>query len=150
MVISYNPRIQRVGMCRYSFAGAYSLFSEGLATLGLVLETDAVSITGGDLTIKSGMSWQSPLMAAHDFLVFIGHSPIGEIAESFRYGKPSTTKACIVKEQLVLNRNDLRLSRRQVIDLFVSELKVSGFFGAGLTGLFVGLLLPRSGWQLPD
>ena len=56
MVISYNPRIQRVGMCRYSVAGAYSLFSEGLATLGLVLETDAISITGGDLTIKSGMS----------------------------------------------------------------------------------------------
>ncbi len=137
-------------MCRYAVTEVYSLYSKSLAELDLALETDTAAIRGGDLNIKPGTTWRSLLMAIHDVLVFIGHSPIGEIAKSFRYGQPQTAKACILKEQLVLNRQKLRLSRRQVVDLFVTELKTSGFFGAGLVGLFVRLSLPRSGWQLPD
>ena len=150
MLSSVNPPIHQRSPFEFSFAGKYRVFSGPLEKLGLSYENDQLSIDGGDMVIKQGMAWRSPIMAAHELLVFVGHSPLGKSSTRFRYGIPISCNACIVKKQLVAHREVLPVSRRQVVQLFSDDLRSTGFCGAGLLGLITWCMIPRNGWQIPD
>ena len=105
----------------FSFAGAYQIYSSALDESGIEYDSEQISITNGTLTVKSGMSWTAVSMGVHETLVFLGVSGLGELSDEFRYGLPLSTKASIVKNQLIRHRKVIGVSRRQVENIFVSD-----------------------------
>ncbi|MEL0048429.1 MAG: hypothetical protein VW867_07270 [Gammaproteobacteria bacterium] len=142
-----KPKIRVRAPFVFSFAGAYQIYSSALDESGIEYDSEQISITNGTLTVKSGMSWTAVSMGVHETLVFLGVSGLGELSDEFRYGLPLSTKASIVKNQLIRHRKVIGVSRRQVENIFVSDLRRAGFPGARLAGLLSRLAMPFDGWQ---
>ena len=131
-----KPKIRVRAPFVFSFAGAYQIYSSALDESGIESnDSEQISITNGTLTVKSGMSWTAVSMGVHETLVFLGVSGLGELSDEFRYGLPLSTKASIVKNQLIRHRKVIGVSRRRVENIFVSDLRRAGFPGARLAGL---------------
>jgi hypothetical protein len=143
-----KPRIRQNTPLVFAFEGKYQVYSPSLEGACVRFENEAVSISGGVLTIKKGMRWRSFTMASHNLLVFVGLSPLGELSFGLPYGVPTSTKASMLNHQLILHRKDLGLSRHQVAQIFVDDLFRAGYPGARFVGIVARCFMPRRGWQV--
>lgn len=141
-----KPKIRRKVAFVFSLEGGCKVYSPYLDDLGFRYSSNVISIDDGQMAIHEDMRWSSLTMASHLLLVFFGFCALGELSTGWPYGIPLSSKACIIKRQLIDHRGQLGVSRRQVAEVFEGELRRAGYPLPRLVRLFASWFMPRRGW----
>jgi len=145
-----KPKIRREAAFVFALEGGCKLYSSYLDDLGLRFSGNSISIDDGQMTVHEDMRWSSLTMASHLLLVFFGFCALGELSTGWSYGMPLSSKACIIKRQLIVHRGQLGVSRRQVAKVFEGELRRAGYPLARLVSSLALWFMPRRGWLVAD